>query len=181
MDEQLRRSDEQYFADIRAVLGKHYQSGDTLTLLRQFRKACKCQMCGDKVDILNCFELRNDRTKKTIVCGRQCIVKYAIVVEHMSQQPIIRFPSKYQTEATKINELRPNTVTVIPLSELLDFASDEDEECKMMMDLGLDPDDPDCSELAPHGMSGDDDEDEDDAEGGTADAYMDDTEDDDYE
>src|SRR5262249_38831926 len=147
MDEPMRRSDERYFADIRAVLERFYQLGDTLTLTRRFFEARKCQMCGDKVDILNCFELQNDRSKERIVCGRNCIVKYATVVEQMNQQPVIKFPDTYQAEAAKINQLRPNTVTVLPLSSFPDFTDvwdepDEDyedeEEREMLIGLGLD-------------------------------------------
>jgi hypothetical protein len=183
MDKPVRRSDERYFADIRAVLDKFYRPGDSLTLTRRFYEARKCQMCGDKVDIRSCFELQNDRTKQRIVCGRHCIVKYATVVEQMNQQPVIKFPDTYEAEAAKINELRPNTVTVLPLSSFPDFTDeweepDEDyedeEEREMLMGLGLDPDDPDYSELAPHGMSGDEDDEEAEELGSIIEDYMDD-------
>lgn len=98
-----------------------------------------------------------------IVCGRLCLVKYAIVIKQINQKPIIRFPDTHQEATDQINKLRPNTVTVIPLSQLLDLPNDEDgdEERETMMDLGLDPYDPGYSELAPHGMNGDEDFDED--------------------
>src|SRR5262249_23577126 len=156
-----RRSDERYFADIRAALVNFYRPGDALTLTRRFYDARKCEMCGGKVDIRKCFELQNDRTKERIVCGRNCIIKYANVVEQMLEQPVIKFPDKFQAEAAKINLLRPNTVTVLPLSSFPDFIEDseefdedyeDEEEREMLMDLGLDPYDPDYSELAPHGM-----------------------------
>jgi hypothetical protein len=106
------RSDERYFADIRAVLKRFYRPGDSLQLVRRFSESRKCQMCGDKVDIHSCFELRNARTGKAIICGRNCIVKYAVVVEAMNETPRIIFPAKYRREAEKINKLRPATVTV---------------------------------------------------------------------
>jgi hypothetical protein len=127
MNDDKVRSDERYFADIRAVLEKFYKAGDTLTLIRRFSETRKCQMCGDKVDIWNCFELQNDRTKQRIVCGRNCIVKYATVVEQMNQQPVIKFPDNLQAEAAKINQLRPNTVTVLPLSSFPEFNDDWEE------------------------------------------------------
>jgi hypothetical protein len=69
-----------------------------------------------------------------------------------------------------------------------DLIADEEDEREMLMDLGLDPDNPDYSELAPHGMSGDEDDDEMTEEVGTIiedyiddDSYKDGLDDDDFE
>jgi hypothetical protein len=129
MNDDKVRSDERYFADIRAVLEKFYKAGDSLFLVRVFYEQRKCQMCGDKVDIFKCFELQNARTKNTIICGRNCIVKYAIVVRKMKEVPKIVFPKKYSRDAEKINRIRPNTV---------DLDLEEDEEQKEgLCDCGI--------------------------------------------
>lgn len=105
MDKPPVRSDDCYLADIRAVLQYFYQPGDSLALVRSFHdlRMQKCEMCGGKVDIIKSFELRNVRSGKSIICGRKCIVKYAIVLKQMNQTPQILFPEKYRAEAERIN------------------------------------------------------------------------------
>ncbi len=160
------RSDELYFADIRAVLAHFYRPGDFLILVRQFYEARKCEMCGGKVDIKRCFELRNRRSGEKIVCGRMCIVKYAKVLEEMQEEPRIIFPAKYDREAQRINHIRPETVTVSAEEEAFeeDIAALEQEQQEIfaelrreeLLELGLDPDNPDYGELASEGLDPED-------------------------
>jgi hypothetical protein len=166
-----KRSAEKYYADIRKVLTGFYQPGDVLTCTNHYQEDSKCQMCGGWVDIRLCYELTNERSKKKIICGSQCIAKYAHVVEQMNQVPVVNFPEQYKNQAALINRLRPNTVTVVDVASYEDHYEEsedddfDDEERQFYGDLGLDPDDPDFEDLAPHGMEaydGDDDEDDDD-------------------
>jgi hypothetical protein len=112
------RTDEQYFADIRAVLHKFYQPGDKLSLVRFFTEPRKCQMGGKKVDIWNCYELRNERSGERIICGCNCIIKYATVLRLIDQTPVIFFPERFRDHADKINRRLPNTVVIQPLREV---------------------------------------------------------------
>jgi hypothetical protein len=161
-----KRTDEQYFADIRKVLSGFYQPGDVLTCTRHFVEPGKCQMCGGWVDIWNCFELENERSKQRIICGRECIVKYANVVSRMDQSPVVRFPETFKDQAAIINRMRPQTVTVMPMTDFTDEfePDDDDEDRELYHDLGLDPDDPDPEDLAPHGMEADAGDDDDEGE-----------------
>jgi hypothetical protein len=120
------RTDEQYYADIRTVLQKFYQAGDMLYLVRFFKQPRKCQMCGDKVDIWNCYELRNERSGETIICGCNCIVKYATVLRLMDQTPMVLFPERLREHAEKINRKLPGTVVIKPGDE--PYPSDPDED-----------------------------------------------------
>ena len=106
-------------ADIRALLEKFYRPGDTLRLVRSFKvkEPLKCQMCGDIVSIWNCYELRNKRTGQSIICGCNCIVKYANVVRIMGEVPHIVFPARYHEQAEKINRKRPDTVIIEPIPD----------------------------------------------------------------
>jgi len=106
------RSDEEYYSDIKAVLERFYQPGDSLRLVRKFEQPRKCQMCGDKVDIWKCFELQNQRSGQRLICGRHCIVKYANVLRMMNQEPVIVFPKEYKSDADRINSISRNTVTL---------------------------------------------------------------------
>jgi hypothetical protein len=69
--------------------------------------------------------------------------------------------------AEYLNGRYPACVLVAPIAQNFgpnyDQELDEEEyDREMLMDMGLDPDDPDFTELAPHGMSGDENDDEDD-------------------
>jgi hypothetical protein len=87
------RSDERYFADIRHAIRR-------------------CEMCGAMVDIINCYDLRNTRTGKVIVCGEKCIARYAEVIAQTGQTPSIVFPHQYREKAEKVNQHRRDTVAV---------------------------------------------------------------------
>lgn len=106
------RSDERYFADIKHAIRDFYRPGDELRLVCQYRESCKCQMCGGMVDITNCYDLRNTRTGKIIVCGEKCIVRYAEVIAQMGETPLIVFPHQYRNKAERVNQRRRDTVVV---------------------------------------------------------------------
>jgi hypothetical protein len=114
------RTDEQYLADIRAVLRRFYRPGDVLYLVRFFNAPQKCQMCGNMVDIWHCYELQNQRSGERIICGCNCIVKYATVLRTMDQAPVILFPDKFREHAEKINKRLPGTVVLEPCCAGLD-------------------------------------------------------------
>lgn len=81
------RSNERYFADIRHAIRDFYQPGDQLRLACQYRESRKCEMCGGMVDIVNCYDMRNVRSGKVLVCGAKCIARYAEVIAQMGQTP----------------------------------------------------------------------------------------------
>jgi hypothetical protein len=64
------------------------------------------------VDITNCYDLRNTRTGKIIVCGEKCIVRYAEVIAQMGETPLIVFPHQYRNKAERVNQRRRDTVVV---------------------------------------------------------------------
>lgn len=161
MEGPMRRTNDRYHGDIRTVLEHFYQAGDTLTIVKRFFESRKCQMCGDKVTINDCFVLRNDRTGEQITCGKHCIVNYFEVLEQMGQTAVILCPESNKRAAARINQMRPNSVTVISEFDGMDERYEEiEEDREMLLGMGLDPDDPDFTELAPHGMSGDEGDDE---------------------
>jgi hypothetical protein len=126
------RTDAEYHADIRTVLLKFYQPGDMLYLVRFFKESRKCQMCGGKVPIWNCYELRNERSGERIICGRNCIVKYAVVLRMIGENPAVLFPDKFREHAEEINRRSPQTVLLEPACE-----ASEDDPCGELCDCGV--------------------------------------------
>src|SRR5438132_321323 len=119
------RSEEQYFADIRRAIRGFYCPGDQLRLVRQYSELRKCGMCGGVVDIRKCYDLRNVRTGKIIVCGEKCIARYAEVIAQIGRTASIVFPQQYRDKADKVNQHRRGTVIV----------EEESDECWSLEDL----------------------------------------------
>jgi hypothetical protein len=115
--------------------------------------------------------LRNARTSDELVVGSECIVNYKEEMTRLGHAvPPVIFRSA--GAAKYMNDKCPGIAVVGAVGvtgydsylgpEVDEFYEDEEEEAERewLMALGLDPDDPDFSELAPHGMSGDEDEDD---------------------
>ncbi len=168
-----RGGDEAYWARIRATLSGFCRPSDQLYCPRVFKlEGQTCRMCGHWPITWN-HVLRNARTSAELVVGSECIVNYKEEMARMGHQvPPVIFRSA--GAAKYMNDKCPGIAVVGYVQstayddyadpEVDEFYEDEEEEAEreMLMDLGLDPDDPDFTELAPHGMSGDEGDDEDD-------------------
>jgi hypothetical protein len=121
------RHTKNYFADFRRAIRDYYHPGDQLRLVRQYREARKCEMCGGMVDIKNCYDLRNLRSGKVIVCGQICIARFADVVVQMGQTPSIVFHQEFHGQAAKINE-QPGGTVVVEFEEDVEFHEEVEPE-----------------------------------------------------
>jgi hypothetical protein len=152
---------QEYWNRVRASIAKFWSSGQELRCARIYTEdGGTCQMCGHK-PIKWHHVLHNQYTHGDLIVGSECINNFKIVT---GQQVV--FPERFKKAAEYLNGRYPDCVfvTSVPDSSGIDYFEelDEDEyDREMLMDMGLDPDDPDFSELAPHGMSGDEDEDDD--------------------
>jgi hypothetical protein len=77
-------------------------------------------MCGNMVDIWNCYELQNVRSGEKIICGCKCIVKSAAILRTMDQSPVILFSEKHRQHAEEVNKRLPGTMVLEPSREGLD-------------------------------------------------------------
>lgn len=111
----------------------------------------KCEMCGGIVDIRNCYELENQRSKERVLCGRNCIVKYAIVLKRLGQTPCIVFPSQFRADAVEVNEIRPNTVIVEAVFE----ADEENWSLSDLIGQRVGADETDCGDVLADGLDPD--------------------------
>jgi hypothetical protein len=162
--------DEAYWATIRTTLNRFCGPTDQLYCPRVFRlEGQTCNMCGHWPITWN-HVLRNARTSEELIVGSECIVNYK---EEMSRSghraPPVIFSSK--GAATYMNRKCPGIAVVVDVAssgrqaadpEVHEFYEDHEyaAEREWLMGLGLDPDDPDFTDLAPHGMTGDEDDDE---------------------
>lgn len=107
-----------------------------------------------------------------MIVGSKCIVNYKEEMARMGHQtlPII---FRSAGAAKYMNAKHPGIAVVGPIwlpshdsyndPDVDEFYEDEEEDAERewLMAIGLDPNNPDFSDLAPHGMSGDEDEDND--------------------
>jgi hypothetical protein len=151
----MSRTDEQYFADIREAIRDFYRPGDRLWLVRYYRESRKCQMCGNFVDITNCYDLRNTRSNQVIVCGERCIARYAEVIAKMGQVPAIVFPPEHGDRAQVVNRRRRNTVTVEAELTCEPQETGENWSLDDLMGQREGADDPDADEALADGLDPD--------------------------
>ncbi len=114
---------EKYLVDVSKSKGlQEFRTGDSLevkTISYQWRK---CELCGEIVDILRCFELRNSRSKKAIVCGGRCVWRCTEVLETMGYPTQIVYPPHYASFAERSNQCRPSAVVGDTSGRLRRFA-----------------------------------------------------------
>jgi hypothetical protein len=153
---------QEYWGRVRASIAKFWRKGQNLRCARIYtEEGGTCQMCGHK-PIKWHHVLHNQQTDGDLIVGSECINNYKIVTGEQ-----VVFPGPLKKAAAYLNGRYPDCVRVASIAEYSgpDHGEEPDEDAyerEMLMDMGLDPDDPDFSELAPHGMSGDPDDDEDD-------------------
>jgi hypothetical protein len=158
-----------YWDRVRVSITKFWSRGQELRCTRIYTEDDgTCQMCGHK-PIKWHHVLRNQQTNDDLIVGRECIKNYKVVTGEQ-----IVFPERFRKAADYLNGRYPDCVVIVPepiptyvgpdygpeLDEGGYGEVDFEEEREMLMDMGLDPDDPDFSELAPHGMSGDEGDDD---------------------
>jgi hypothetical protein len=150
-----------YWRRIRETLSRFCSPTDQLHCPRVFfRPGQTCQLCGHWPITKN-YVLWNPRTRQRLVVGCWCINNYMERLARMDYTaPPVKFASLEESE--RVNQAFPGIAVYggAPDSDrsgLDDWEGAEDREA--LMDMGLDPGDPDFSELAPHGMTGESDDD----------------------
>lgn len=187
-------TDEEYYGKLQARLREFCPNDVQLVCNTTFEKPdTTCGLC-DTPGIRHVFVLENPETHERRYVGKECIQNYKKALEMMRRNPQpIAFPPEMKESAASFNQQSPGSAiiddnaegTLEPwvtkeeedrerrLERGLDLKEDDregqdEEEREELMGMGLDPDDPDFENLAPHGMEadGDDDEEIDDSEAG---------------
>jgi hypothetical protein len=169
MDRRRRGGGEAYWARIRTTLDQFCRPTDQLHCPRVFiLEGQTCKLCGHWPITWN-HVLRNARTGQELIVGSECIVNYKEEMSRLGHQvpPVIfRSPGA----AKYMNRQCPGIAVVGSVwsseyeagdPEVHESYEDQEYEAERewLMELGLDPDDPYFTDLAPHGMSGDEDDD----------------------
>jgi hypothetical protein len=152
---------QEYWKRVRARIAEFWNKGQELRCVRIYTEdGGACQMCGHK-PIKWHHVLHNQQTNRDLIVGSECINNYKVIT---GEQVI--FSRRFKKAAEYLNGRYPDCVLVASIPDYdypeYDEEPDEDEyEREMLMAMGLDPDDPDFSELAPHGINGDEDDEDD--------------------
>jgi len=153
---------QEYWNRVRASIAEFWSRGQELQCAGIYtEEGGACQMCGHK-PIKWHHVLHNQQTNRDLIVGSECINNYKVVTGEK-----IVFPERFKKATEYLNARYRDCVLVVPVAGYPgpDYREEPDEdeyEREILMDMGLDPNDPDFSELAPHGMTGDENDDEDD-------------------
>ena len=146
-----------YWERVKATVASYRKPGDEVRCIRVYSEAgCTCQMCGHAPITWN-HVLRNLRTGMDLIVGSECINNYKVVTGEQ-----IIFPGRYKRAAGHLNSRYPDCVIIAPGSasaatdlEYNEEDAEEEYQRELIIDLGLDPEDPDFGELASEGLNPD--------------------------